>query len=145
VLIDTNIIINILTNSEKIEQARFVFNLLKDEELVITIGILEESAYVGLSGIYGCRAFKLRDELKKGLNDEAMMFLEGLNSFINDMQIKIISSPSDPSMMLAMIRHYRLLPADAIIAASCEDNGITRIATFDSDFRRVDFLEVIGA
>jgi predicted nucleic acid-binding protein len=145
VLIDTNIIINILTNSEKIEQARFVFNLLKDEELVITTGVLEESAYVGLSGIYGCRAFKLRDELKKGLNDEAMSFLQGLNSFIKDMQIRIISSPRDPSMMLAMIRHYRLLPADAIIAASCEDNGITRIATFDSDFRRVDFLEVIGA
>jgi uncharacterized protein len=46
--------------------------------------------------------------------------------------------------MLAMIRYYRLLPADAVIAATCEENGITKIATFDSDFKRVDFLEVIG-
>ncbi len=70
--------------------------------------------------------------------------MEGLNSFIKKMQIEIISPPSDPSLMLAMIRCYRLLPADAVIAANCKDNGITKIATFDSDFKRVDFLEVIG-
>ena len=48
-------------------------------------------------------------------------------------------------MMLEMIRYYRLLPADAVITASCKYSGITKIATFDSDFKRVDFLEVIGA
>ncbi len=100
---------------------------------------------MGLSGIYGCRAFKLRDELKKGLNEESIRFLEGLNSFIKKMQIETISPPSDPSLMLAMIRYYRLLPADAVIVATCKDIGITKIATFDSDFKRVDFLEVIGA
>ncbi len=70
--------------------------------------------------------------------------MEGLNSFIKKMQIEIISPPSDPGLMLAMIRYYRLLPADAVIAATCKDNGITKIATFDSDFKQVDFLEVIG-
>ncbi|HDM36545.1 MAG TPA: PIN domain-containing protein, partial [Candidatus Syntrophoarchaeum butanivorans] len=35
------------------------------------------------------------------------------------------------------------LPNDALIAATCKYHGITRIATFDDDFRRVDFLEVI--
>jgi len=99
---------------------------------------------VGLSVIYGCRAFKLRDELKKGLNEDSINFLEGLNSFIEKMQIGIISPPNDPAMMLEMIRHYRLLPADAVIAASCKYHGITKIATFDSDFKRVDFLEVVG-
>jgi hypothetical protein len=113
--------------------------------LVITIGILEEAAYVGLSGIYGCRAFKLRDMLKKGLNEESINFLEVLDSFIKKMQIEIISSPNDLGLMLEMIRYYRLLPADAVIAATCKDNSIAKIATFDSDFKRVDFLEVIGA
>jgi len=69
-----------------------VFKLAKDEELLITLDVLEEVAYVGLSGIYGCRAFKLRDTIKKGLNEES----------------------------------------------------IKKIATFDSDFKRVAFLEVIG-
>jgi predicted nucleic acid-binding protein len=98
-------------------------------------------AYVGLSVIYGCRAFKLRDELKKELNEESLNFLEALNSFLEMMQIRIISAPNDPPMILEMIRSYRLLPADAVIAAACKYNGITKIATFDSDFDRVDFLK----
>ena len=144
-MIDTNIIITILTGAEKIEQARSAFKLLKGEELVITLGVLEETAYVGLSAIYGCRAFRLRDELKKGLNEESINFLKELDSFIEKMQIGIISPPIDTAMMLEMIRYYKLLPADAVITASCKYNGITKIATFDSDFKRVDFLEVIGA
>ena len=64
-----------LTSSEKIDQAKSAFELMKDEELVITLSVLEEAAYVGLSAIYGCRAFKLRDELKKGLNEESIFFL----------------------------------------------------------------------
>jgi len=42
-----------------------------------------------------------------------------------------------------VIRRYGLLPNDALIAATCKHYDIKRIATFDSDFRRVDFLEVV--
>ncbi len=42
-----------------------------------------------------------------------------------------------------LVKKYRLLPNDALIAASCEHYGRNKIATFDSDFKRVDFLEVI--
>ena len=38
---------------------------------------------------------------------------------------------------------YNLLPNDALIAATCKHHSITKIATFDPDFERVDFLEVI--
>ena len=38
---------------------------------------------------------------------------------------------------------YKLLPNDAFIAATCKHHGIRKIATFDPDFDRVDFLEVI--
>ncbi len=48
-------------------------------------------------------------------------------------------------MFLDIIRTYRLLPADAVIAASCKYHGIKKIATLDADFKRVDFLEVIEA
>jgi len=37
---------------------------------------------------------------------------------------------------------FRLLPNDALIAATCRFYGIKRIATFDKDFERVKFLEV---
>lgn len=64
-MIDTNIIISILTSSERVDQAKAVFKLLNDEELVITLNVLEEAVYVGFSAIYGCRGFKLRDKVKK--------------------------------------------------------------------------------
>jgi len=41
------------------------------------------------------------------------------------------------------ITKYGLLPNDALIAATCKHHGIKKIATFDPDFKRVDFLEII--
>ena len=38
---------------------------------------------------------------------------------------------------------YGLLPNDALIAATCKHYGIKKIATFDDDFKRVDFLELV--
>ncbi|RLI77056.1 ribonuclease VapC [Archaeoglobales archaeon] len=42
-----------------------------------------------------------------------------------------------------IITKYGLLPNDALIAATCKHYGIKRIATFDEDFKRVDFLEIL--
>lgn len=134
-----------MVSSEKVDQARAIFHLLKDEELVITLNVLEEVAYVGLSAIYGCRGFRLRDQLRKGLNDESKSFLNRVASFLEEFHIRMIPPPKDPLMLLEIVGSYRLLPADAAIAAACRHNGIRKIATFDADFKRVDFLDVIGA
>jgi hypothetical protein len=144
-LIDTNIIISLLTNSEKVDSAKAIFKLLNDEELVITLNVLEEVVYVGFSAIYGCRGFKLRDKVRKGLNDECEAFLDGLSSFMEVFHIRMIPPSNDPILFLNIIRTYRLLPADAAIAASCKHHGIDKIATLDADFKRVDFLKVIEA
>ncbi|MBU7010258.1 MAG: PIN domain-containing protein [Theionarchaea archaeon] len=37
---------------------------------------------------------------------------------------------------------FSLLPNDALIAATCKFYGIRRIATYDKDFEKVDFLKV---
>ena len=42
-----------------------------------------------------------------------------------------------------IIEKYRLLSNDALIAATCKHYGIKKIATFDGDFKRVEFLEVV--
>lgn len=36
-----------------------------------------------------------------------------------------------------------MLPNDALIVATCRYYGINKIATFDSDFDKVDFLEIV--
>jgi len=39
---------------------------------------------------------------------------------------------------------YNLLINDAIIVATCKYYGINKIATFDCDFKKIDFLEIIN-
>ncbi|MFQ5891519.1 MAG: type II toxin-antitoxin system VapC family toxin [Candidatus Methanofastidiosia archaeon] len=55
----------------------------------------------------------------------------------------IILSDANYSDMVEMMNKYSLLPNDALIAATCKHYEIKKIATFDKDFERVDFLEVI--
>jgi predicted nucleic acid-binding protein len=47
------------------------------------------------------------------------------------------------SVSYLIIEKYGLFPNDALIAATCKHHGIKNIATFDSDFDSVDFLDVI--
>ncbi|NOZ58856.1 MAG: PIN domain-containing protein [Euryarchaeota archaeon] len=55
-----------------------------------------------------------------------------------------LPSHRDITVMAKEIMHtYGLLPNDALIAATCRHYGIRRLATFDSDFERVDFLEIV--
>ena len=110
---------------------------------IITISILEEAAYVGLSLIYGWHGFKLRDQLKKELKETARVFLERLKSFLVEFRIKLLSMPEDPDLLLEAVEAYRLLPNDAVIVAACQYYGIKKIATFDRDFNRVASLDVI--
>jgi len=42
-----------------------------------------------------------------------------------------------------IIRSYGLLPNDSLIAATCKHYGVSTIATFDEDFKRIPWLKVI--
>ena len=127
---------------EKSDRARDILEASDDP--VITPNILEEVVYVGLSLIYGCRGFRLRDGLRKELKDKARTFLERLKSFIIEFKIKFLSNPEPHDQFLDFVETYRLLPNDAAIIAACRYHVIRKIATFDSDFDRVDFIDIIG-
>lgn len=109
------------------------------------LNVLEEAAYVGLSLIYGCHGFKLRDQLRKELKETAKIFLERLKSSTAKFGIKLLPMPNDPDLFLDSVVIYRLLPNDAVIVAACRFYDIEKIATFDSDFNRVTLLKVIGS
>jgi len=142
VLIDSNVIISLLIQSEKTQDAKEILLKVTDQPVTI-LNVIEEVIYVGLSLIYDCRGFKLRDEIRKGLNDQSTFFLNNLRYFIEEFEIKLIYPPDDLNLLFDTITTYRLLPNDALIAATCKHYGIKKIATFDDDFKRVDFLEVI--
>ena len=141
VLVDSNVIVSFLIQSEKTEEAKEILEAV--DEPVTLLSVLEEAVYVGLSLIYNCRGFKLREKVRRGLNDSAILFVSSLRPFINEFGVKLIQPPNDPNLFFDAIIAYRLLPNDALIAATCKHYGIRKIATFDEDFKRVEFLEVV--
>ncbi|NOR78585.1 MAG: PIN domain-containing protein [Methanophagales archaeon] len=57
-----------------------------------------------------------------------------------------IELPSDKGITRSaedVIARYGLLPNDALIAATCTHHGIRKLATFNGDFKQVDFVEII--
>jgi predicted nucleic acid-binding protein len=51
--------------------------------------------------------------------------------------------PKSLRFLIYSVKKYGLLPNDALITATCKHYGIDKVVTFDPDFKRVDFLEVI--
>ena len=65
---------------------------------------------------------------------------------VHDVFSDVVLLPIDDVAMRRvgeLVTRYNLMPNDAMIAATCEHHGIKKIATYDEDFTRVDFLEVI--
>jgi uncharacterized protein len=69
--------------------------------------------------------------------------IEAVFSFINARCISLVPVNDDMNHWRETMLKYRLLPYDALIASTCFRSEIMKIATFDRDFRRVDFLEVV--
>jgi len=57
--------------------------------------------------------------------------------------ILILENRCDIENFRNITEKFKLLPNDALIVATCKHYGIKKIATFDEDFRRVDFLELV--
>ena len=66
----------------------------------------------------------------------------GLFSGDDDAEKILIITEEVVEITSSLASKYKLLPNDALIAATCKQYGIAKIATFDSDFERIDFLEV---
>jgi len=62
---------------------------------------------------------------------------------LSELSIEMLPDVQDVAEIKETMKKYRLLPNDALIAATCKHYGIRKIATFDEDLKRVDFLEVV--
>jgi len=61
---------------------------------------------------------------------------------LENLEIELLECTS-VGLFFEILEKYNLLPNDSLIAATCKHYGIKKIATFDEDFKKVDFLEVI--
>jgi len=140
-------LVNFLLKTDLSEKAKSVVKTALLNYLpVIFINVFEETVFIlireelkskGFSGFYEQKRFVEKHDYKElGIHRKFMVF-------INKAGILVLENRVDLDVFLDILERYRLLPNDALIAATCRHYGIKKIATFDEDFRRVDFLEVL--
>ena len=87
--------------------------------------------------------YDLRDYIKKEDYEFAEDFMERFHKLFDKEHITLIDDTKNVNLVRNVAEKYGLLPNDALITATCKHYGIDKVATFDPDFKRVDFLEVI--
>ena len=145
IFVDTNVFINYLFETSLSEKAEKILSM---EELCTSGIVINETLFV----IARTKAFKeLRIKSMKAFRDHiarnGYSFCESdFKDFYNVLEIAkvdIFHDHFDKDEFILTMTTYRLLPNDALITATCKHHGIRKIATFDPDFKRVDFLEAI--
>ena len=146
IMVDTNVFYNFLFETELTEKATRIFEL--EEPLFTSFTVINETLYVISRKIaerkFGIRSYRRFREFVSSNGYEH--FLEELTKFFNlldDLDITVLRDYQNTSEVWELMKNYSLLPNDALIAATCKHYGIKKIATFDGDFKRVNFLDVV--
>lgn len=146
IMVDTNVFYNFLFETELTEKATKIFEL--EGPLFTSFTVINETLYV-ISRKIAERKFNIRSyrRFREFVSSNGYEhFLEELTKFfslLDDLDITILRDYQNVSEIWELMKNYNLLPNDALIAATCKHYGIRKIATFDEDFKRVDFLEVV--
>jgi len=145
---DTNVLVNFFLKTDLTEKAKNTIKLVLTDcssvvfmnmEETTFILIREELAHRDIVKFYDQRAF-----LEKNGYGNLFVYRKFFE-FLNKFNILILENKCDIGDFQGIMEKYKLLPNDALIAATCRHYGIKKIATFDEDFKRVGFLEVVEA
>jgi len=118
--------LSIIVETQLSERTKKVIESYIDFDFVTSMSVIEETAFI------------LRKLTKISNQDIA----EKLRKILEELEIEVIEYlPLED--FLEVLSKYSLLTNDALIVSTCKHLGIRRIATFDEDFKRVDFLEIV--
>ncbi|MBO8180825.1 MAG: PIN domain-containing protein [Archaeoglobus sp.] len=127
--------------------------LIEKHTLTTSPNVIEESFYKSLflrtEAVFGkANKYTLKDKYLKHRKSYEVIFryyYHFIGELVERGVLKVLPVTYDIiNASIEISWKYGLLPNDALIAATCKHYGIKKIATFDDDFTRVDFLEVIG-
>jgi len=146
IFIDTSFFVEYFLGNE---EAKNIYNKIRSKELYTSINVVEETTYILMKLIVSDLSnVDKHYEIIKKLKKDERVYETCLNkarvfyfSLIEE-GVKILM-PASWDITLEIMEKYKLLPNDALIAATCKHYGIKKIATFDEDFKKVEFLEVI--
>ncbi len=147
ILIDTNVLVNFFLKTELTKTAKELIKLsLTKYKPTIFVNIFEETVFIlvreelrakGIERFYDQKDFIAKNDYKDIILHKK--FFEFLKIFNIDIKQNIFSMDD----FMDIMKHYKLLPNDALIVATCKYYEIKKIVTFDEDFKRVNFLEII--
>lgn len=89
------------------------------------------------------RIEKLREYIQKHGYDFFEENIDELYEFLKEANVTVVEDKASPHELIDVAKNFHLLPADALIALTCKHYGINTILTFDEDFKRVPWLNVI--
>ena len=144
-LIDTSLLLKVILEGEV-----GALRKLPEYILHVPVNVLEETSFkIVVSSVLEdlnlekCSFYRMKEEFEKGKGKELVVERLHLLNSIKDKLIVLELSEDIFEIAKEVVDKYRLLPNDALIVATCKRYNIKKIATFDSDFERVDFLETI--
>ncbi len=146
VFVDSSVMVGLFVGDEKAH--KLLSKLINDDFMLcinpivfsetmfkVTFNIALED---GIKGVY---------DLKENLNRYSWVYREVKEKFdemIKMCYLKVLDTNWEVLKLSSeMGEKYNLLTNDAIIIATCKYYGINKLATFDSDFEKVDFIEII--
>lgn len=103
--------------------------------------VVSEVVYGYLRLVLNVSRYKLRDYTVKHVDEVKELIEQDVYPLFIDFEC--LPTSVGISELLKYIVSYRLLPNDALIAATCKTHGVDTIATFDDDFRRIPWLRVV--
>ncbi|AEK72197.1 nucleic acid-binding protein [Thermococcus sp. 4557] len=147
IFIDTSVIVEYILNGKDADAAEMI--LLSGDTKVTSMLVYRESLGA-LAMAFGREKFGIKGKhsLRKFIRKNGWKpfepVLNVLDGLLSEVGIVILQDVQQTRELRVIMEKYNLLPSDAQITLTCKSYGIQRIATFDSDFKRVEFLETVG-
>jgi predicted nucleic acid-binding protein len=146
IFVDTNVLYSVLVKTQFSQAAQNI--ILMPSDLATSSTVLSELVFVSLRKLckerFGTNSYSefRRTLALKGYNS-FKRDLDLIFSLIKERDILVLPINDDLDDWKNAMTKYNLMPNDAMIASTCLKHEISEIATFDRDFRRVDWMNVI--
>jgi len=140
VFFDSNVFLKYLAGAE--EAKKLIDKVERGEwRGYVNDVVVSEVVYGYLRLVLNVSRYKLRDYVVKHVDKVKELLEQDVYPLFIDFEHLPTSVGID--RLLEYMANYKLLPNDALIAATCRTYGIDTIATLDEDFKRVPQLRVI--
>ncbi|MCK4397761.1 MAG: PIN domain-containing protein [Methanophagales archaeon] len=141
IFLDSSIIIGLFSGDDDAEK---ILGGIINQSLCINEVVFSEVVYKSmvLKFLENEEKYSMK-KLKRKIDSYVYLYGQ-FSEFTDEFEIDfLIITKEVVEIASSLASKYNLLPNDALIAATCKHHGINKIATFDPDFDRVEFLAVV--